>query len=483
MVKRYGFAVVSVFLALLPALLLQHYKFHDVELPLFLFAVALTSWNAGAGPAALSIVLSTLCFDYFFAPPLYTLVVTPADIPSVLVLISFAALVARFSAVRRRIEADLVEARDRLQVEVAERTQQASLLNLTHDTIFVRDKNDVITYWNRGAEEMYGWAAAEAVGKSSHDLLGTVFPKPKEDLNAELLEAGRWEGELKHVKADGTEVVVSSRWSLRRDQKNQPLAVLETNNDITDRKRREEEIRGLNDELSKRSTALEAGNKELEAFAYSISHDLRAPLRHMVGFAELLQKVASSRLDDKAQRYLSIILDSAKRMGTLIDDLLAFSRIGRTETQKTPVNLDSLVKEAMSEVQPETNGRDIVWKIDRLPTCYGDRSMLRLVFVNLISNAVKFTRPRSKAEIEVGSVPGNKDEIVVFVKDNGAGFDMKYVDKLFGVFQRLHHVDAFEGTGIGLATVQRIVHRHGGKVRAEGALDQGATFYFSVPKF
>ena len=303
-----------------------------------------------------------------------------------------------------------------------------------------------------------------------------------DDVGAEFLQTGRWEGEVRHVKADGSEVVVSSRWSLRRDEANRPAAVLETNNDITDRKRREEQIRGLNQELSKRSMALEASNKELEAFAYSVSHDLRAPLRHMVGFAELLQKSSSSRLDDKGQRYMRIILDSAKRMGTLIDDLLAFSRIGRTETQKAPVNLDLLVKEALNEVQLETNGRNIAWKIDKLPVCYGDRAMLRLVLVNLLSNAVKFTRPQSKPEIEVGCADGSTDELVVFVRDNGAGFDMKYVDKLFGVFQRLHHADAFEGTGIGLATVQRIIHRHGGKVRAEGVIDRGATFYFSVPK-
>lgn len=329
---------------------------------------------------------------------------------------------------------------------------------------------------------MYGWPAAEAVGKSSRDLLRTVLPKMMDDISAELLQTGRWEGEVRHVKADGSEVVVSSRWSLRRDEANQPAAVLETNNDITDRKRREEQIRGLNQELSKRSLALEASNKELEAFAYSVSHDLRAPLRHMVGFAELLQKSSFSRLDDKGHRYMRIILDSAKRMGTLIDDLLAFSRIGRTETQKVPVNLDLLVKEALNEVQLETNGRNIAWKIDKLPVCYGDRAMLRLVLVNLLSNAVKFTRPQSKPEIEVGCADGNTDEVVVFVRDNGAGFDMKYVDKLFGVFQRLHHADAFEGTGIGLATVQRIIHRHGGKVRAEGVIDRGATFYFSVPK-
>jgi PAS domain S-box-containing protein len=396
--------------------------------------------------------------------------------------VCFAALIARFAAVRRTIEGELVRARDNLQAEVVERTQQASLLNLTHDTIFVRDMDDVITYWNRGAEELYGFTAGDAIGKCSRDLLQTVLPQPMETIRLQLRQTGRWEGEVKHRKAGGDEVVVSSRWSLRRDDAQQPAAILETNNDISERKRREEEIRGLNQELAKRSTALEASNKELEAFAYSVSHDLRAPLRHMVGFAELLQRSAS-RFDDKGQRYMHIILDSAKRMGALIDDLLAFSRIGRAETQNTPVNLDNLVQEALNEVRLETTGRDIVWQIEKLPVCFGDRSMLRLVLVNLLSNAVKFTRPRPQAQIEVGWTPGNSNEVVIFVRDNGAGFDMKYVDKLFGVFQRLHHTDAFEGTGIGLATVQRIVHRHGGKVRAEGALDRGATFYFSVPKF
>lgn len=274
-VSRYGLAVVSVVLAVLPAVLLQHYKFHDVELPLLLFAIALTAWHAGVGPAVLAIVISSLCFDYFFAPPLYAFNVTAADIPAILVLISFAVLIARFSAVRRRIERDLLQTQDKLQAEVVERTQQASLLNLTHDSIFVRDMSDVITYWNRGAEELYGWAPYEAVAKRSHDLLQTVFPMPIDDIGAELLQTGRWEGEVRHVKADGTAVVVASRWSLRRDEGNRPVAIMETNNDITDRKRREEEIRGLNQELEKRSTDLQLSNKELEAFAYSVSHDLR----------------------------------------------------------------------------------------------------------------------------------------------------------------------------------------------------------------
>jgi signal transduction histidine kinase len=251
--------------------------------------------------------------------------------------------------------------------------------------------------------------------------------------------------------------------------------------EVEQRKHREDEIRSLNQELAKRATELEATNKELESFAYSVSHDLRAPLRHVVGFSELLQKQASSSLDDKSHRYMRTILESAKRMGNLIDDLLAFSRIGRAETRQTKVDLEQLVKEVVAEIGQDTRGRDIAWKIGALPVCYGDRSMLRLVVVNLVANAVKFTRARRPAEIEVGSVD-NKTEVEVFVKDNGAGFDMQYVDKLFGVFQRLHLREEFEGTGIGLATVQRIIHRHGGNVRGEGAVEQGATFYFSLPK-
>ncbi len=187
-------------------------------------------------------------------------------------------------------------------------------------------------------------------------------------------------------------------------------------------------------------------------------------------------------LDDKSRRYMQTILQSAKRMGNLIDDLLAFSRIGRAETQKVLVSLEQLVKDVVAEFRQETKGRDIAWKIGALPACYGDRSMLRLTIVNLVSNAVKFTRLRTQAEIEIGCVDGKRDEVEVFVRDNGAGFDMQYANKLFGVFQRLHLSEQFEGTGIGLATVQRIIQRHGGKVRAEGAVDQGATFYFTLPE-
>jgi len=248
------------------------------------------------------------------------------------------------------------------------------------------------------------------------------------------------------------------------------------------RRRIEDRLRRTQEELAKRAADLEAANKELESFTYSVSHDLRAPLRHVAGYAELLQKHSASVLDDKARRYMAMILEASKRMGDLIDDLLGFSRIGRAEARMTAVNLDSLVREAIAEFGQDTKDRDISWTIGALPVCCGDRSMLKVAIVNLLSNAVKFTRIRPRAKIEIGCAEEKDDRVEIFVRDNGAGFDMRYANKLFGVFQRLHRAEEFEGTGIGLATVQRIIHRHGGTVRAEGAVDQGATLYFSLPR-
>jgi PAS domain S-box-containing protein len=481
-IRPYGLAVASVATAVVLALLADLQGQKNLEVPLLMMAIATTVWYGGPGPAALAIVLATLGFDYFFTEPRYSFSIHSTEIASFLVFLAFAVLIGWFVARRRQIEQDLRLARDELEAEVAVRTQQASLLDLTHDTIFVRDTSDVITYWNRGAQELYGWTSEQAIGQPAHQLLQTIFPMPLDEIRAELLRAGRWEGELTKTKANGRQVVVASRWSLRRDQHDRPIAIMETNNDITERKHGEEKIRGLNADLARRTVELEASNKELEAFAYSTSHDLRAPLRHVVGYSELLQKHAASLLDDKSRRYVMMVLESAKRMGALIDDLLAFSRIGRVETQNTLVSLGQLVREVLSEVEQETEGRDIAWNVDALPSVFGDRAMLRLALVNLISNAVKFTGTRPQARIDIGCADGKQDEVVVFVKDNGVGFDMKYVNKLFGVFQRLHKSEAFEGTGIGLATVQRIVARHGGRVWAEGEVDKGAAFYFSAPK-
>jgi light-regulated signal transduction histidine kinase (bacteriophytochrome) len=252
--------------------------------------------------------------------------------------------------------------------------------------------------------------------------------------------------------------------------------------DVTEKRLAEEEIEKLNRELKRRVGELASLNQELEAFSYSVSHDLRAPLRHIDGFTRLLGRQAGPGLDEKGRHYLATIEDSVRQMGSLIDELLAFSRLGREEIRSASVDLQAIAREAIREVERDTNGRDVRWTVGALPRVTGDASLLRQVFINLLSNAVKYTGPRSVSSIEVGSVPGDSDEVVCFVRDNGVGFDMKYVDKLFGVFQRLHGAGEFEGTGIGLANVRRVIQRHGGRTWAEGTVDGGATFYFSLPR-
>jgi light-regulated signal transduction histidine kinase (bacteriophytochrome) len=213
-----------------------------------------------------------------------------------------------------------------------------------------------------------------------------------------------------------------------------------------------------------------------------VSHDLRAPLRHIDGFIELLRKREGKAQDEPSRHYMDTISESARRMGRLIDDLLSFSRMGRRAMSSQQVALDEMVKDVIQELASDAAGRAIDWRIGDLPVVSGDATMLSRVLANLIGNALKFTRPRQKARIEIGSLPDQDSETVIFVRDNGVGFDMAYVDKLFGVFQRLHHADEFEGTGIGLANVHRIMARHGGRAWAESVQDQGATFYFALPR-
>ena len=268
------------------------------------------------------------------------------------------------------------------------------------------------------------------------------------------------------------------RWNARSDHRFR--LIYAAARDVTDERLAQEKVRELNEELRQRIDELDALNNELEAFTYSVSHDLRAPLRHIAGFSELLRKAAGDALDEKSRRHLQTIVDSAQRMGRLIDDLLAFSRMGRAELRLSKVDLSGLVASVRHELQSEAEGRDVVWKSNGLPEVRGDPSLLRQVVLNLLSNALKYTRSRPCAEIEIGSHPQGED-VVVFVRDNGVGFDMQFADKLFGVFQRLHRAEDFEGTGIGLANVRRIVHRHGGRTWAEGVVDRGAIFYFSLP--
>jgi len=259
--------------------------------------------------------------------------------------------------------------------------------------------------------------------------------------------------------------------------------------EINGRKSAEESLKVLNETLEQqvetRTAQLEASNKELESFSYSVSHDLRAPLRHVVGFVELLSNHMQETLDDQGRHYLDIISKATSDMGQLIDDLLSFSRIGKAEMRNGKVNPNSLLKQVIEAYEPEIRARSIEWDIGKLPCVKGDSEMLKLVLSNLVSNALKFTSKKQTARIEVGSKtdPENTNQAVFHVKDNGAGFDMRYKEKLFGVFQRLHSQKEFQGTGIGLANVKRLVQRHGGRVWAEGAIDEGAVFYFTLPMY
>ncbi len=255
--------------------------------------------------------------------------------------------------------------------------------------------------------------------------------------------------------------------------------------EITERERAQEALQVLNDKLEERvherTAEIAASNKELEAFAYSVSHDLRAPLRHIDGYLGLLRKWSGEALDEQVQYYIDVVSDSAKKMGLLIDNLLSFSRMGRNAMSIQSLALESLVREVIQELEPDNADRTIDWCIGNLPMVEGDTILLRTMLTNLIDNAIKFTRPREKARIEIGSLSDRDSKTVIFVRDNGVGFDMAYVEKIFGVFQRLHRTEEFEGTGIGLANVHRIIARHGGRIWAEGEPNQGAAFFFTLP--
>jgi len=512
--------------------------------------------------------------------------------------------------------------------------EQAQVLDSAQ--VFVRDMESRVVFWPRGAEKIYGFTPQEALGILSHDLFHTQFPEPLEVVEKKLFETGMWEGELIHTRRDGRVIVVSSAWVLHRNSQGQPIRILETNIDITERKSAEQQLAGQAEELSRqseellrsqqaletqslmlqsvldsmaeglvaadeqgkfiiwnpaavkilglqaanvssgewsahyglyledmvtpfpadqlplvrairgeassaqmfvrnpeldegtwievgggplkdkngavrggvvafrdisqrradeqvirklneeleerviqRTAQLEASNKELEAFTYSVSHDLRAPLRHISGFSKMLTEEYGPTLPAEAQHHLQRIQEGTRRMGLLVDDLLNLGRIGRHELRLQAAGLESVAGEVIAELKAECEGRKVEWRMDSLPFVECDPGLMRQVFQNLLSNALKFTRPRPQAVIEVGQ-KDHEGSPAVFVRDNGVGFSMKYADKLFGVFQRLHRAEDFEGTGVGLATVQRIIQKHGGRIWAESALDKGATFYFTL---
>ncbi len=328
----------------------------------------------------------------------------------------------------------------------------------------------------------YGYSKEETLHLKFTDLYPDGEKQPLTDLIHNLVGLA-YVGEWHHILKNGTviNVEVHSHGMLYEGL----AARIAVVSDITERKNVEDEIRNLNANLERkveeRTALLEAANKELESFSYSVSHDLRAPLRHINGYLDLLMRRNAEQLDEKGRHYIQSVFDASCHMGNLIDDLLNFSRSSRAELKPDNLDMNRIIKEALIQMEDVSKKRKIEWKIENMPSIYADHAMIRQVWVNLLSNAIKYTKNREVAIIEIGYMEED-DEIVFFIRDNGAGFDMQYSKKLFGVFQRLHSNEEFEGTGIGLANVRQIIQRHKGRTWAEGEIDKGATFYFTLPK-
>jgi PAS domain S-box-containing protein len=385
--------------------------------------------------------------------------------------------IAREITERRRAEREVRENRARL----------SGIIGSAMDAIISVDAGQRITIFNEAAEKMFHCPAREALGQPLDRFIPEHFRQAHREHVAEFGRTGATSRAMGHLRplaglrVDGEEFPIEASISHTEVGGQQMYTVILR--DITERRRAEEQIHRLNAELEQRvqerTAELSAANKELESFTYSVAHDLRAPLRHIEAFSKILEEDCAAELPPQAAHYLQNIRKSTGKMSMLVDDLLNLARIGRQELRRQPTPLSGLVDEVVADLQDETAGRTLEWRIEPLPAVECDPGLMKQVFANLLSNAVKYTRPRPVAVIEVGCRKMNGDS-AVFVRDNGVGFNMKYVDKLFGVFQRFHRAEEFEGTGIGLATVDRIVRKHGGHIWAEAAVDKGATFYFTV---
>jgi PAS domain S-box-containing protein len=391
--------------------------------------------------------------------------------------LSVQAIVANYRDVTERKQAD-----ESLQ-------RFAAIVEASGDAIIGKTLEGTVLTWNSGAERIYGYAAEEIVGRSVALLIPPDRPREIPDILDRLKRGECVEHfETVRVRKDGTRIDVSLTISPIKDAAGSIVGASTIARDITERKQAEREIHALNKELEdrvrQRTSELQAANRELEAFAYTVAHDLRSPLITLGGFSQMLVEDHTAALPEEAQRLILQIASSARHMSSLIDALLSFSRLGRQPLTQQPVAPADVARQALAELDGVRAERDAAIKIGDLPRCQADPILLKQVFVNLLSNAMKFSRNRQGATVEVGWRRELDDPThhTYFVADNGVGFDSRYADKLFHVFKRLHRAEDYEGTGVGLAIVHRIIQRHGGRVWAEGQPEKGATFFFTLPK-
>ena len=360
------------------------------------------------------------------------------------------------------------------------RARLAAIVESSDDAIIGKTLEGIITSWNPGAERLYGYTAEEVIGRS----ISILIPADRPDELPAILERLRRGERIDHyeterISKDGRRVHVSLSISPVKNSDGRIVGAATIARDITERIRLEAERARLERERREYAAQLEAANRELEAFSYSVSHDLRAPLRSIDGFSQALLEDYADRLDEQGRDYLGRVRAASQRMAELIDDLLHLARVTRAELRPETVDLSALAEAIADQLRHSDPGRRVELAIPPGIRAEGDARLLRIVLENLLGNAWKFTARRDRARIELG-ITESDGQRAYFVRDNGVGFDMAYAGKLFGAFQRLHGAREFEGTGIGLATVQRIVHRHGGRVWAEAAVDRGATFSFTL---
>ena len=453
---------------------------------LLLVPSAITAWYGGIGPAILASLLSTLALDYFFVPPLYSWSLPVDRIPYVAVFPLFGFGIGWLTASLRRAQESLVRARDELEVKVRERTAelrrsnerlgaQAALLSLAHDAVLVRDPESRVVFWNPGAEETYGWTAEQAMGRVTHDLLQTKFPVSREAVEAALREHGRWEGELTHVTRGGATIVVASRWSLQRDERGAPRAILEINRDVTDRKRAEEALRAAQADLAHFTRVSALG--ELTA---SIAHEVSQPLAAVVTNAGACLRWLAHEppVLGEARQTARHILDDGNRASEVIDRVRALVR--RSPPRTTSLSINDTVLEVMALVRGEARSARVTLEsqlADDLPRVAGDRIQVQQVILNLIVNAMDATRGVDDGPRDVVVSSGRHSEgVCVAVRDSGVGLASETLDQLFKPF----FTTKAGGMGMGLA-ISRSIVAHGGRLWATPNDRRGATFHFVVP--